>query len=38
MGFEPSRLNPDIKQVRSRMFAAGEIKRDTYFAAAAFNQ
>ncbi|MBR2488009.1 MAG: hypothetical protein IKB52_02705 [Kiritimatiellae bacterium] len=31
-------LNPDIKQVRNRMLAAGEIKRDTYFAAAAFNQ
>ena len=31
-------LNPDIKQVRSRMLAAGEIKRDTYFAAAAFNK
>ena len=31
-------LNPNIKQVRNRMLAAGEIKRDTYFAAAAFNQ
>jgi len=31
-------LNPDIKQVRSRMLAAGEIKRDTYFAAADFNK
>ena len=31
-------LNPDITQVRSRMLAAGEIKRDTYFAAAAFNK
>ena len=31
-------LNPDIKQVRNRMLAAGEIKRDTYFAAAAFNK
>ena len=31
-------LNPDIAHVRERMLAAGEIKRDTYFAAAAFNQ
>jgi len=31
-------LNPDITQVRNRMLAAGEIKRDTYFAAAAFNK
>ena len=31
-------LNPDIKHVRQRMLAAGQIKRDTYFAAAAFNQ
>jgi hypothetical protein len=31
-------LNPDIKQVRNRMLAAGTINRDTYFAAAAFNQ
>lgn len=31
-------LNPDIKQVRNRMLAAGEIKRDTYFAAADFNK
>ena len=30
--------NPDIAQVRSRMLAAGEIKRDTYFAAADFNR
>ena len=30
--------NPDLTQVRSRMLAAGEIKRDTYFAAASFNQ
>ena len=31
-------LNPDIAHVRERMLAAGEIKRDTYFAAANFNQ
>ena len=31
-------LNPDLTQVRSRMLAAGEIKRDTYFAAGYFNQ
>ena len=31
-------LNPDIAHVRERMLAAGEIKRDTYFAASAFNQ
>lgn len=31
-------LNPDIEQVRNRMLAAGEIKRDTYFAAADFNR
>ena len=31
-------LNPDIKHVRERMLAAGEIKRDTYFAAANFNK
>ncbi len=31
-------LNPDITQVRNRMLAAGEIKRDTYFAAADFNR
>ena len=31
-------LNPDIAHVRERMLAAGVIKRDTYFAAAAFNQ
>ena len=31
-------LNPDITQVRSRMLSAGEITRDTYFAAAAFNK
>ena len=31
-------LNPDLTQVRSRMLAAGEIKRDTYFAASYFNQ
>lgn len=31
-------LNPDITQVRNRMLAAGEIKRDTYFAAADFNK
>ena len=31
-------LNPDITQVRNRMLSAGEIKRDTYFAAAAFNK
>ena len=31
-------LNPDIAQVRGRMMAAGEIKRDTYFAAADFNR
>ena len=31
-------LNPDITQVRNRMLAAGEIKRDTYFAAGDFNR
>ena len=31
-------LNPDIKHVRERMLSAGEIKRDTYFAAAEFNK
>ena len=31
-------LNPDIEQVRNRMLAAGEIQRDTYFAAADFNR
>ena len=31
-------LNPDIAHVRERMLAAGEIKRDTYFAAADFNK
>ena len=31
-------LNPDIAHVRERMLAAGEIKRDTYFAAAEFNK
>ena len=30
--------NPDITQVRNRMLAAGEIKRDTYFAADMFNK
>lgn len=30
--------NPDLTQVRSRMLSANEIKRDTYFAAAKFNQ
>ena len=30
--------NPDLTQVRNRMLAAGEIKRDTYFAAGYFNQ
>ena len=31
-------LNPDIKQVRSRMLSAGQITRDTYFSAADFNK
>ena len=31
-------LNPDIEQVRSRMLAAGQIQRDSYFAAADFNR
>ena len=31
-------LNPDIAHVRERMLAAGEITRDTYFAAANFNK
>jgi len=31
-------LNPDLTQVRNRMLSAGEIKRDTYFAAADFNR
>lgn len=31
-------LNPDLGQVRSRMLAEGKISRDTYFAAADFNQ
>ncbi|MBQ7722181.1 MAG: hypothetical protein IJT64_04665 [Kiritimatiellae bacterium] len=30
--------NPDLTQVRNRMLEAGEIKRDTYFAAGYFNQ
>ena len=30
--------NPDLAHVRERMLAAGEIKRDTYFAAGYFNQ
>ena len=34
----PFELNPDITQVRNRMLAAGELKRDTYFAAADFNR
>ena len=31
-------LNPDLKQVRSRMLGEGSISRDTYFAAADFNR
>ena len=31
-------LNPDIAHVRERMLSAGEIKRDTYFAASEFNK
>ena len=31
-------LNPDLTQVRNRMLAAGEIKRDTYFSAGDFNR
>ena len=31
-------LNPDLEHVRERMLAAGAIKRDSYFAAATFNQ
>ena len=30
--------NPDLTQVRDRMLAAGEINRETYFAANVFNQ